>query len=172
MRQDVGGNERRGAQGDGLSPAARAASDAGHGFIELLEMPARCIEQVGAVARELDLPCRAVEQAVAELVLEFADQHAQARRRDEERLGRSREAAMVGHEMERPKLSGRELRSIPAEFGAGSSHPSAERPGSVSGAVHDGNRQEIDNAACWRIRYVAKSLSELVELMGIEPMTS
>ncbi len=72
-------------------------------------MPGRGIEQVGAMARETDLPGRAVEEAIAELSLELADQHAQARWRDEERLGRTREAAMVGHQMERAKLSGGEV---------------------------------------------------------------
>ena len=35
-----------------------------------------------------------------------------------------------------------------------------------------GNRQEIDKSATRRIAYLAKLLLELVELMGIEPMTS
>ena len=34
------------------------------------------------------------------------------------------------------------------------------------------NRQEIDKSAVQQIGPVAKSLLELVELMGIEPMTS
>ena len=40
---------------------------------------------------QLDLPRGAIEQAVAELVLEVANQHAQARRRDEQRLSRARD---------------------------------------------------------------------------------
>jgi beta-lactamase family protein len=38
--------------------------------------------------------------------------------------------------------------------------------------AHRENRQEIDKSAVQRIRRPAKSLPELVELMGIEPMTS
>src|SRR5262249_20291448 len=109
--QDVGCDERSRAQGNGLSLAARAAPDARHRLLQLLEVTARFVEQIGPVARQLDLSGGAIEEAIAELILELANEHAQARRRDEQRLSRTREAEMLGDEMERAQLSGGEFHS-------------------------------------------------------------
>ena len=67
-------------------------------------MPSRCVEQVVALARQLDPARRAVEEAVAELGLELADQHTQARGREEERLRRASEAQVLGDEVEGSEL--------------------------------------------------------------------
>jgi len=52
------------------------------------------------------------------------------------------------------------------------SRVSTLKPASEDVMSSSENRQEIDKSAFRRILYSAKSLRELVELMGIEPMTS
>jgi hypothetical protein len=45
-------------------------------------------------------------------------------------------------------------------------------PRYIPGPSASRSRQEMDTSACPAIGHLAKSLSELVELMGIEPMAS
>jgi len=74
-------------------------------------MTARLVEQVGAMTGQLHLPRGAVKETIAELILEFANEHARARWRDERPLRRAREAVMVGDEVKRARLPSGEFHS-------------------------------------------------------------
>jgi hypothetical protein len=58
------------------------------------------------VRRQLDVTRRAVEQSEPDATFQLFDQHAQARRRDEERFGSAREIVMLSRETECAQLPG------------------------------------------------------------------
>jgi hypothetical protein len=66
-------------------------------------------QELIAVRRQRDVAGRAIEQAESELVLQLANQDAQAGWRDEQRIRGAREAAMLRDEQEGAKLARREL---------------------------------------------------------------
>src|SRR5262249_39786974 len=105
-RQDVSRHERSNAERYGLVTTLGRAPDARDCGIEFLEATLDNRQQLAAMGRQLDVTCRAIEQPEPDAAFQFANQDAQTRGRYEERLGGTREIAMVCNETKRAELPG------------------------------------------------------------------
>ena len=83
-----------------------AASDIRDCPVQFIETALDDREQFLAMSRELDVASRAIEKPEPDTGLQFPDQDAEPRWRDEQRFGRSREVAVLSDETERAQLPG------------------------------------------------------------------
>jgi hypothetical protein len=84
-------------------------TDVGYRGVKLLEVLLNDGEEFRTVRREIHMPSRAIEQPKSDSALEFLDQHAQTRRRDEECLRGAREIVVLCDEPESTQLLGGEF---------------------------------------------------------------
>src|SRR5262249_29083549 len=94
------------AERDELLIALGTAPDVRDRGIELFKASVDDREQFPTVRGQIDLAGRAIEETEADAAFQFPDQDAEARWRDEERLGRAGEVAMLRDQPERAQLPG------------------------------------------------------------------
>ncbi len=81
----------------------------GHGVLRVAQQARRCLEEGLALGGELHLPCGAVEQAPAHVLLQRADERRKRRLRQVAQSGRAREVALLGQCHEGTQFARRQI---------------------------------------------------------------